>query len=93
MAHCYFSLFSSPSNEDSSCNESCPTSDGAIEPALPGLINRDDDGIIPRLKCNQYIRLFILKRKIDILNTKMVKYKIPQFFILKGYNLIGFPSL
>jgi len=45
----YFSLFSSPSNEDSSCNESCPSSEGAIEPALPGLINRDEDGIIPRL--------------------------------------------
>jgi len=46
----YFSLFSSPSNEDSSCNESCPSSEGAIEPALPGLINRDEDGIIPRFK-------------------------------------------
>ena len=49
----YFSLFSSPSNEDSSCNESCPSSEGAIEPALPGLINRDEDGIIPRLKSGE----------------------------------------
>ena len=49
----YFSLFSSPSNEDSSCNESCPSSEGAIEPALPGFINRDEDGIIPRLKSGE----------------------------------------